>query len=83
MQKRGQGMQTEVIVAIALALVVLGGLLYAYLSAYGKFRGASQSCEANGGRCVSGTSPTVCAEHNARPYQQYTCTEQFTCCLEN
>ena len=73
-------MQTELIVAIVLALVVLGGLLAAYLSSYGKFRGTTQSCEANGGRCIAGTGATVCPDHNAKPHP-YACSNGYTCCF--
>jgi hypothetical protein len=79
MNKKAQGISMNVINIAAIALLVLVILSVIFIGRMGKFGGQTQSCTAQGGRCME----PPCSRHpGVTPYPTGVCEDEtLVCCL--
>ncbi len=89
MKKKAQSISINTIIVAAIALVVMVLVVMIFTTNIAKFRTSSNKCETNGGTCVkieSGDRPILgqyenCAGDYDKPRTDYSCEEEYICCL--
>ena len=68
MKKRGQGLSINTIIIAAIALLVLVVLAVIFMGKIGKTTRVTDSCDANGGKCVFNVNTNCAGEYEAVRY---------------